>query len=441
MTDELDVTDEATEDLLIQTFRAMADGIQSNEGWAALVADVEAGAQREQRSFIRPFMVAAAVLVAAFATYRFAADASTQSLDTTGPIQSYVLAGETVLSQDPLVVSAAVGAEPTFDTSKLGRRLVFEPLDPADPVVSILMDREDAGPLAYSDVTKVTLLGWVEGEAWLLKVTDGPNTERIGGVDSDVNFRMRSLVSTTGGGGTGKAVPIESLEMIEQLSSEEHTSPYGAGYGAPIGWVEWHDVPSDAVVVTFADADQKMWITPSAGVAVFPAWFDEGERFELNALNEQGEVIASTSETVWYKAGTWKHDPQAGDDMGVIRGTDTAGDPIAIEQDGRSKVLVYGAEWCVPCSEVIDSAVPVLAELEETVDVYSVPHYVEEGGLWPVSTDWPFTILQPESPSEIQAVGYLPAVLVLDGNNRVLGLIDGFENLASELEALGIGHK
>jgi len=391
------------------------------------------------------------VLVVGFVATRPAANGSeigTTSggqggVDASTPWQYYVLPGETLLSEAPLVVAAAPGDDPDFDTSGLGQRLEFVPITDIDDDVAALISQPH--PRGEDRVTtKVTLLGRVEGEPWVLRVTDGPE-EPMARAESDdgspspsTNLRGRYLLSTDSGFGSGDFALTESLDMIAIPEADSVPTGQGAGLSTPTGWVTWDSLPSNVAVVSFTDSDQKWWIVPSAGVAVFPAQFDDGERFTLQAFASDGRPMGSYGETVDYAADARAAEPKVGEKIDVIGGSDIAGNPLVVEANGRPTLFVYGASWCIPCSQVIEEALPVLDALGDTVNVYAVPYYTEADDAWPTDPEWPYPRLWLNPNNRLRDIGAVPSVLVLDGTNVVIGVIHSFDDLAAELAKLGI---
>lgn len=362
------------------------------------------------------------------------AGTASQGGDSGEAWQRFVLPGETVLSESPLVVTPAPGLEASFDTTDLGRRLVFEPITVIDAELAALWTSL-TGQFGESALVKVTLLGEVDGEPWFVSVTDGPNIE---GADRDTTMRSRFVGSSQGASGSGDVISADSLEMIESLPHDLQPVASGVGYSAPTGWVQWDPLPSDTAVATFADSDQRLWITPRGGVAVFPAQFDDGERFTLQAFTADGELIGTVTETAQYGADAQTTNPQPGDDLGTLRGTDAAGGVVTIAPGDHATLFVYGANWCVPCAEAASTVLPALQDVGDAVDIHTITHYSDDTDTWPKDEDWPYPQFVPEPNSPLLSIGTIPTVLAVDANNHILGIIEGFDSLTAELQQLGI---
>ena len=297
------ISDQAEASTLVRTLSTVANQIEPSSDWDRLLADIAQGEGNESAKpvFKRPRLLAAAAAVVAIGAGGVAlttiSGPSPNEISATKP--NYVLPGEIVLSQDPLIVTGAPGPPPEFDTSDLGRQILFEPVhtvnDELDQTISrtisMVMFSEES-----RTATKVTIVGHIEGEPWFIIVTDGPNIDGVGGLPVDRNFRQRFVGGPSGGSAGGDIVPIASLELIESPVpvTSGYTLPFG--YTFPDGWVELSQLPVGTSVVSFSDDDSDLWLIPSAGVAAFPAEFEEGERFHLQAFDAEGELIASVSQ-------------------------------------------------------------------------------------------------------------------------------------------------
>ncbi|MCP3934325.1 MAG: hypothetical protein GY708_03015 [Actinomycetia bacterium] len=286
-----------TEDRLAHTLAAVADQTTATatDGWDRIVAELETPHSPNR---VRPWLAAAVVagvLVAGGAAIAILRSGSDGTDNVTAGL-SFVLPGETVIAQDPLIVTAPPGPEPEFDTSELGQRLEFEPIDEVPPELAELWSHPRR-PFPDSVVIKVTLLGAIDGEPWVVWVSDGPNTDGGDGADVTANVRSRFMGSPSGGGhGSGDLVPASSLARIEPVPAGGRIER-GISHSGPNGWVTWDNLPADTAAVTFADDDHQLWITPRAGVAVFPTQLTNGERFFLEAFNIDGERIGTVNRT------------------------------------------------------------------------------------------------------------------------------------------------
>ncbi len=434
----------SVEERLTATLKAVAEQTPIHEDWDRLAADLRGPIRPLNNSDGRPahrshwFLLAAAavlIVVAGGAVLLF--DDQPSNVTATDSALDLVLPGEEVVATEPLTVQAAPGPEPDFDTGALGTELTFEPLAADDPTVPGLIEGTQFGGEDRS-ITKVTLVGQVNGEPWILVVDDAPNVMEVAGASSDDNLRTRSFFGTHGGSGSGDIVPIDSLDMIALPDVDSPEAQNGAGYDAPTGWVTWGPVPEVVSVVAFADSNTEMWIRPRAGMAVFPAQFDDGEQFTLQALDAEGNQVWSHTETVRYGDEPASPDlPSVGDTLGGIAGTDETGQPVELEPGAGPTALLFGAPWCVPCESDLNDAVDALRAFDPAIRIVAVPHYVDEGDTWPDRQDWAYERLVPERDSPLNEVMVLPTVIVLDETNTVVGTWRGFAETADQLEDLG----
>ncbi len=420
------------EQRLRQALATVAEGVETEREWDRVVADAESPPpNRRTTARRRSTLAIAAVLVVAVGVGGALLATGDDDTTTVADRPDFVLSGEVVLDEDPLIVVPAAAPEPAFDTGELGVEVVFEQIARVDDEITALVAQWDdrlRGPDYSAEITKVTLAGRIDAQPWLVIVADGPNTPGIRGADAGANLRQRFVVSSDGGGGgSGDLVAVESLDMIELPAS----STPELGFGAPTGWLTWSALPAATAAVSFADSDQKLWMQPRARMAVFDVQFDNGERFVLKAYDAAGNVIGGYSETVSYDT-AGNSDIEVGDRLGTIRGVDQNGEPVRIGADGRLTALVFGADWCQPCEEGIGTLRRRVEALDPTAMIYSVPHYSDQP--WPAGADWPHPQLTPEDGSMLRSVAGIPAVLVLDGDNEVLLFEVGFD--ASSLAAL-----
>lgn len=430
------------EDRLRHALDHVADRVTTEGDWSRVVADVSMPARQPPQPTTRSrwqFAAAAAavVLVALGLAFRLGVvDDST----TTAVGPGFVLPGETVIGDDPLTVVAAPGPAPQFDTGRLGTELWFDPIDQVDDeVVDLLSGRPPFGRGAESPgkAVKVTLVGRVEGVPWVIRHWNAPNVDRLGGGQPDENLRYREVLSTDGGMTSGEPASEDSPAMIKLPSAENGMKLLPApSYTAPTGWLFWGPLPAETSVVTFSDSDQRLWIRPRAGLAVFPVQFDDREVFTIEALDAAGNVIGRLSDSVGYGDDAERTGPQVGHRLGALAGTDASGERVSIEPDGTDKVFLFGADWCQPCSQLVDDEMlQVIEALAPGSATYAVPLYTDEP--WPSDIEWPYSTFIPELTSPLKAVFSLPALLVLDGENEVVAVAYGTDEVLAELSRIG----
>ncbi len=293
-------------DTLIRTLSAAAAQIEPTSDWDRLLTDISRGkaGSPSKRPSNRPRLLAAAAAVIAIGAGGIAlttiSDPSPNQISATKP--NYVLPGEIILSEDPLTVLGALGPEPKFDTSELGREIAFEPVEELDPELIEFMDHSGLGSSPFADVhaIKIVALGTMEGQPWMVLITDEPNTPAFGDESPDANVRSRLLMSPDGGSGTGDIVPVDSLELIVSPTIEQNGPVMGSGWsaGPSMGWAHVSFMPAGTAVVSYTDDQQRLWMRPRSGAAVFPAEFEDGESFKVRAFDADGVLIGGWSETV-----------------------------------------------------------------------------------------------------------------------------------------------
>ncbi len=303
---------QSTEDRLADTFEAVARQTIATNRWEQLVDDIEIPVHRvgggrrpwpsaADRSGSRPFLLAAAALVAMLCLGAFMLVASVPEANITsvGSTVDYVLPGEVVISENPLIVQGRVGPTPAFDTTILGREIVVEPITEIDDEINTLVTgtlqlREDGPPRA---ITKVTLVGRLGEETVLTAVLDGPNIDGLDGRPLTANLRTRHLISPDGGSVSRHFVPTASMEVIEPPNPDD---PWGAGFSfdPPRGHLVLDRLPETVSVVSLADSDTRLWVRPVDGIALFPVEFHTGEEFILRAFDRDGRVMWSKTHLI-----------------------------------------------------------------------------------------------------------------------------------------------
>lgn len=426
------------ENRLREALGAVAGQVDSDPDWLGVVEETNLGrVEPDDRGVRRSWLLAAASVVTlagiGVGLWLSMADEST-SVSSLG--FNYVLPGEVVVQDDPLVVVSAIGPSPAFDTGSLGTELEFEVVDSFDAEVAGLVERSNFGLSSSETITKITLVGRIDGDPWIAVIRDGPNDDAVGGEPLDANLRSRTLLSAeVGGYGMGDIVPRDGLDLIAPPTADEPAIAAGASYASPTGWLNWDLLPPDTAVATFADSDTRYWMRPRAGVAVFPAQFDNGETFTIQALNADGELLRSHSETVRYES-----DPtvglKPGDQVGTFEGTDQTGQPLSFEPTGEQTVLLYGAEWCQGCQDGLAEVSQAIGQLPRSTRVASVSQYNEDA-LWPTDTAaWPYPRVLSEPNSPLRGVTEVPAVVLLDGDNAVVSIGRGHEGILEILDQL-----
>lgn len=147
-------------------------------------------------------------------------------------------------------------------------------------------------------------------------------------------------------------------------------------------------------------------------------------------------------------------DPAIGLQAPTITGTDLNGNQLTIGPDGRPKIVVLLAHWCVHCQ----ADVPVMQEwidsggVPEGVDVYAATvrtNRLQDSSTWPPSEwleseGWTVPTVKDDQSGTIERSYGLtgtPYYIVLDGDNNNLGRlsgaigVEGFNALAAIAQA------
>ncbi len=411
--------------------------------------------------------VAAALVVAATgiaAVSRVGGHGPEATVPATGTsVSALVLAGETVLGTDPLVVQAPLGPDPTFDPSVLGTELRFEPVTSLDEaVVRARLDNLAAGiaALRSSDpeaaglfVPKVTVTGWLDGKLWLTTVADRPAPPADSDADPSVTVHRYSWTSFEDGSTVLETpAPTVDGDSVEGIALPESAAdPFAAGGGvavaSPTGPVFVNHLPRSVAVVSYGDADRRWWIRPRGGVAAFPADLLPGEHYTVRAYAADGTVLTEQGGDNTLASSPLEDPADPGELLLPVPTEDEHGQPVDLGGSGRPVILVYGGSWCAPCERGIADVTAVLDALGDTVDIYAVPSPSDAADAWPQLDAWHhprirFTDPGVQTPVEVGTASPLyvkgvPSVLVIGADGVVLARL-GFENLADELAGLGL---
>ena len=238
----------------------------------APLSDVKATARRQTRQGRAARWTASGVALAAAVAFLTI---------QTGVEEAYVGKGETLLATDPIVVQGAPSPEPLFDTSGLG---IEEPLS---PITDAELAYELARPLSEDDQhIRVTTIGTtVGGVHAAIQHVEEPGL-------SDGRIQTRCLLTIPGGasciGEDVEAVINEPGGLVQPGSSAEPDS-YGVGGPDVLMW----DVPTGTSVVVLTVNGESVWQRPIADVAVFDTDLFDGDKFQVTALDQHGNILES----------------------------------------------------------------------------------------------------------------------------------------------------
>ncbi len=211
------------------------------------------------------------------------------------PTLPFVLPGEVVVSEDPLIVHAADGPEPQFDTSGLGDEVGFLPL--VQPQIDQMLERVNVEENTQAGIhRKTVLLGTVDAIPVVVNLVDeaaGDNWNKYGASGPNDIVRRRTVMSSLGGMTERKPITQGSLALIQQPSVEDGNIEPDLFIVPSDGLVLWSQLPAETSVVAFESAAGREWMRPRDGVAVFRSGLDHGETIVLRALNIDGVEISS----------------------------------------------------------------------------------------------------------------------------------------------------
>ena len=245
----------------------------------------------------RSLLMAAVSLIAVALAAWTLTSVLTESTEEPAALAKFVLAGEIVLSADPLIVSPAPSPTPKFDTSGLGRELKFEPAIALTPEFRTLLRPWMETPSNPSDeVVKATILGHLDGEPWAVVVADDPNGGPPGlGEAAAGNFRIQTIFTNDTGTGTGDFADADGLQFITPTVETGNVDTMSSGESE---WALWYSLTPDVAAVSFDDSIQKLWIQPRGGVAIFPFQSKPGASFTMDAYDAEGRLLRSETQTV-----------------------------------------------------------------------------------------------------------------------------------------------
>lgn len=233
-------------------------------------------------------------------------DSDVRTGDGTGA-SGFVFEGETVIREDPLVVIAVRPPEPTFDTSELGTRIVFEPIDLEGEGLDASIDAEIGRletplppTLVEPQTRKISLLWMDELRPKIVGVVDWTSDITISGTPPGSPVRVSD-------GNLGVTIdpdnPAASLRPPQTLSEfrDQRGDPRSLfigglthGAGGSMELVASLDI---AVLQLIID-DESMWAVPIDGLAVFPADLLLNTSIEIVAFDVNGEEVARNMTTM-----------------------------------------------------------------------------------------------------------------------------------------------
>lgn len=192
-----------------------------------------------------------------------------------------VAAGETVVSEDPLVVAGTPAPEPQFDTSALGEQVTLNELDDLTHILDWASQAESVGEI---DPEKLIIGGSID-----LPVTEHTATEASVGiavgpnVPDGVQWCIFTVDARGGaicaGRGANNQTPVVAIRNRD-------------AFGSIPGTLSWGPAPVNTSVVTFTYGDTKLWQKPVSGVVLFPI-NEPVDEYTITAFDAQGNQVHS----------------------------------------------------------------------------------------------------------------------------------------------------
>lgn len=323
--------------------------------------------------------------------------------------------GEVIVSNDPLIVRAAIADPPRFDTSNLGTEVVFEQLDLDAPDVAEILESSWPG-----ERWKATLVGRVDGRPLVASFEigtmgrDGPPYTRTRRTSNAVTAVLWEHVSA---GDTNIDRPADAtVETLPPL---------------PVGLTTWQLLPEGTSVVSYTDSTQRLWQQARDGLVAFPSQLDRDEGWEMIAYDIDGAPLDSRQGVADYDAFSTYTGVEIGDFVGTVLGADPeTGENVPIEPDGRPVVFGFGASWCEPCETTADA----MAQLDRTsIRVFAVPYFDDPGDRWAGDATH---LALPQNRTLSGFVRAVPTVIVLDGEHNLVAVLEDATTLPDVLAEL-----
>lgn len=192
-----------------------------------------------------------------------------------------VAAGETVVSEDPLVVVGTPAPEPQFDTSPLGEQVTLNELDDLTSILDWAAQAESVGEIVAE---KLIIGGSIDQP-----VTESTASEASVGiaVGPDVPEGIQWCIFTVdarggaicAGRGANDQTPIVATRNLD-------------AFGSIPGTLSWGPAPVDTSVVTLTYGDTKLWQKPVSGIVLFPI-SEPVDEYTIIAYDVQGNQVHS----------------------------------------------------------------------------------------------------------------------------------------------------
>lgn len=261
-------------------------------------------------------LAAALALLVGYALLNDDSDVRTAGIPDGGGGSGFVFEGETVIREDPLVVIANQPIEPTFDTSELGERIVYDsPFDVDEAVrdagVARLIEllQVIAEPRRTEvEIRKVSLYAFKGDRAIGATVSDYP-ISLFQPDEPEGTTRLLSLCERSGCSiDTVRLAPDDDLSaMRPPRSYVEHAGSSGGeqGFSIRTGGTDgagqlsvMFEVSLDIAVVQLTTEDEQLWTVPIDGLAVLSASGTETTPLEIVTYDVSGNQVTRQTMTL-----------------------------------------------------------------------------------------------------------------------------------------------
>lgn len=203
-------------------------------------------------------------------------------LETDQHFVAGVASGETLLSEDPLVVRGAPGPTPQFDTAQLGTEIQLMEVNDIDVIVSRIEQTDFADK---GEVFKVIVAGAMDTGATagivFFPTTPGTNGELEWCLWIVPSYGDRSSCS----GAPGRAIGEDPVLGMYPDTDKPDSATWR------LGTLAWGPAPGNTSVVTLTYGDTSLWQKPVGGVALFHVDIPVGDEMVLTALDQNGNTI------------------------------------------------------------------------------------------------------------------------------------------------------
>lgn len=192
-----------------------------------------------------------------------------------------VAAGETVVSEDPLVVVGTPAPEPQFDTSALGEEVKLNELG---DLANVLDWVSQAAGVREIVAEKLIIGGSID-----LPVTEHTASEATVGiaVGPELPEGIQWCIFTVDARGGAICAGRGANDQTPVIAGRNLNA-----FGSIPGTLSWGPAPIGTSVVAFTYGDTKLWQKPVSGVVLFPI-NEPVDQYTITAFDAQGSQVHS----------------------------------------------------------------------------------------------------------------------------------------------------